>query len=794
MAEPSVDPVLLSPPPSCTVDDVRAIALRFGVVAADARDLGSERDRTFMLLDDHGDDVAVMKVSNPAERTETLDMESLVVDHIALVDPTLPVARPLATVGGDGPAMHRALWQQNGLDHWARLYDVIPGHGRHDQLLLDDHSLAAWGTVTARLARAMRGFVHPSAIRTMPWDPQHAAASRMMVPSIVDRQARVAVTEVLDRFDTEVAPRWPSLRAQVVHGDLTIDNALVLDDGSVSGIVDFGDMTHSTLVADLASVVESLCGSRTADEMMRVARLVLDGYQRVTPLEPCELDLLGDVWATRAAIGVAIASWRAAEGLEDPVFAVRYNDVALATIDNLRSIGWDRVRRRLGGRLGGRDGLAAALAAPLAARRASVMGPAIEPLSYDVPIEMARAEGAWMYDIDGRAYLDMYNNVPCVGHAHPRVVEAIARQARVLNTNLRYLHGSAIELAERLIAMCPSSLDGPPLDTVIYVNSGSEANDLAWRMATTFTGNTGGLCTTRAYHGISHALAPFSPETLPESMLPPHVQRWAPTDTYRRLHTDASSFVDALARLAAHDIAPAMAILDGVLQSDGVYDLEPAYVQELVRLTHAAGGLWVADEVQGGHGRTGEAMWSYERFGIAPDFVTLGKPMGNGHPVAAVITRREIAERFARDTVFFSTFGGNQVSMAASHAVLDVLADERVLPRVVAAGHAWRGAVRAATSDVECIGDVRGMGLANAIEVVRDRAGKEPDAAMTDRIKNGLRHHGVLVGTTGVHGNILKIRPPLAFTAAEVPVFVEALGRAIEDSIDAALTPATAAT
>ncbi len=404
-----------------------------------------------------------------------------------------------------------------------------------------------------------------------------------------------------------------------------------------------------------------------------------------------------------------------------------------------------------------------------------VLGPAVESLSYATPVHMARAEGAWMFDTDGRRYLDMYNNVPAVGHAHPRVTEAIARQSRVLNTNLRYLHASAVELAERLTASCP-----PSLDTVFFVNSGSEANDLAWRLATTFTGNAGGLCTTRAYHGISHAIAPLSPETLGDEHLPAHIDRWAPTDTYRGVHTDSSSFVDAIARLAGRGVAPAMTILDGVLQSDGVYDLDPALVQELVRLTHAAGGLWVADEVQGGHGRTGEAMWSFERFGIEPDFVTLGKPMGNGHPVAAVITRRDIAERFAGDTVFFSTFGGNQVSVAAAHAVLDVLRDERVLPRVVEAGQELRAAIRAATAGHDCIGDVRGMGLANAIEIVRDGVTKEPDAATTNLIKDGLRDRGVLVGTTGTAGNILKIRPTLAFTAADVPVFVDALQSTLE--------------
>jgi 4-aminobutyrate aminotransferase-like enzyme/aminoglycoside phosphotransferase (APT) family kinase protein len=747
---------------------------RFGTTATAARDLGSERDRTFALVDDAGAWLAILKVSNAAEDPHTLDMESEVVQHIAAVDPDLPVAAPRAVPADpDGP--RRVTWRHEGRDHWCRLYDVMPGHGRHDPRLLDDRALVAWGATTARLGRAMRGFVHPRAERTMPWDVQHALSVRPMLGSITSDGARAAVDAVLDRFAEVVVPRWPSLRAQVVHGDVTSDNALVDDDGLISGIVDFGDMSHTALLTDVASMLDSMCGAREPDEMFRVARLLLDGYQRITPLEPLELDIVGELWAARAAIGVAIASWRAAEGLEDATFATRYVDTSLDMLDALLTPGWARVRRELGSIHDGTRELVGT--DDLATRRTRVMGPALEPLSYDEPVHMARAEGTWMYDVDGRAYLDMYNNVPAIGHTHPRVTEAIARQARVLNTNLRYLHGSAVELAERLTATCP-----PALDTVFFVNSGSEANDLAWRLATTATGNTGGLCTFRAYHGVSHVIAAFSPETLRPEHLPEWLERWEPTDTYRGLHTDDHAFRAAVDRLADRGIAPAMAILDGALMSDGVYDLDPALVQSWVRITHEAGGLWVADEVQGGHGRTGEAMWSFERFGIEPDLVTLGKPMGNGHPVAAVITRRDIAERFADDTVFFSTFGGNQVSVAAAHAVLDVLRDERVLPRVVEAGETLRAAVREATADDPCIGDVRGIGLANAIEIVRDRTTKEPDAATTDRIKNGLRRHGVLVGTTGSHGNVLKVRPPLAFTAREVPVFVRALRAALDDA------------
>lgn len=770
------DAILASRPPGFSDEGAVQIAARtFGVAATTARSLGSERDQTFLLSGGSGEGLAIMKVSNAAEDPSTLDMEALGVLHARRADPTIPVALPWVVPGADpetaGAAAYRTSMDgANGADgsHFVRMYDVLPGRGRSDPLGLSDEAVVAWGEMTARLARALRGFFHPKAQRTMLWDIQHAPRTRSMLGDIRNPAQRAVVAQVLDRFEAVVVPVWPTLRAQVVHSDFTIDNALVDDDGRITGIVDFGDMSYSAMAIDLASVIDSLANGRDPDELFRVSRLVLDGYQRITPLEPAELAIMGELIAARSAVTIAISSWRAARGLEDAEFAERYNDSAEAIVRAILAVGWDETARRLGGT--GRP----APDAELIARRARVLGPALEPLTYEQPIHLASASGVWMTDVEGRRYLDAYNNVPCVGHSHPRVTEAITRQARLLNTNMRYLHDAAIELAERLVATCP---DG--LDTVLFVNSGSEANDLAWRMATDFTGNAGGLCTSRAYHGISEASAALSPESWLGGRAPVHVETWAPPDTYRGTNGDPSVFAAAIQRLRERGIVPAAAILDGVLTSDGFYDLDPGYVAELVRLTHAAGGLWIADEVQGGHGRTGDAMWSFQRFDIQPDLVTLGKPMGNGHPIAAVITRREIAQRFATDTVFFSTFGGNPVSAAAGLAVLDVLDDERVLPRVQAAGAALRAAIRDVATRHPAIGDVRGVGLAIGIEIVRDRGTKGPDPKTTTAIKEGMRDRGVLVGTTGAAGNILKVRPPLAFTTTEVPVFIEALEGAL---------------
>jgi 4-aminobutyrate aminotransferase-like enzyme/Ser/Thr protein kinase RdoA (MazF antagonist) len=748
-----MDRVLTAARPAFDVDDAVGIAKRtFDVEADGARDLGSERDQAFVLLAG-GRPMAVMKVSNVAEDPGTLDMEALAVLHATRVDPSLPLAIPWlvpgAAASSDDPADRRVALAADDGTHHVRMYALLPGRQRVNALHVPDDALANWGETTARLGRALRGFFHPAAQRTMLWDVQHAARSRELLGSIRDREHRELVRVVLDRFESSVVPVWPSLRAQVVHTDLTTDNALTDDAGNVTGIVDFGDMSYSALLTDLASLLDSLMNGRVDDELFRCARLVIDGYERITPLEPLELELLPELLAARAAVTIAISSWRSERGLEEATFAERYNGPVAATIRSLLDVGWDEAARRFGAQID-RSSVG------LAQRRAAVVGPAMEALTYDEPLHIVAASGVWMTAADGRRYLDAYNNVPCVGHGHPRVAEAIARQNRRLNTNMRYLHETAVELAERLLATMPPDAG---LDTVLFVNSGSEANDVAWRLATAFTGNHGALCTEFAYHGVTEASAALSPESWYGGQRPEHVETWAPLD--------GASFGAAVDRLAAHGLAPAAAILDGLLTSDGYVDPRGEAVAAWVAATHAAGGLWIADEVQGGHGRTGRHMWAFQHLGITPDLVTLGKPMGNGHPIGAVVTRREITQRFAEQTVFFSTFGGNPVSAAAALAVLDVLDDERVLDRVVRVGAPFIEAIRAVARRYPAVVDVRGVGLAIGIEIA--------DGVTAKAIKEGLRQRGVLVGTSGHDGNVLKVRPPLAFTEADIPAFSQAL-------------------
>ncbi len=391
----------------------------------------------------------------------------------------------------------------------------------------------------------------------------------------------------------------------------------------------------------------------------------------------------------------------------------------------------------------------------------------------------------WLTDADGNRYLDAYNNVPVVGHGHPVVVEAIARQAGALNTNTRYLHEAVVLLAERITASMP-----PGLDTVMLVNSGSEANDLAWRLATVFTGGTGGIVSRWSYHGLTAAVADLSTSEWPRGEQPPAVETIPAPNPYRGPHVDdsdldaasAAELDGAVARLAERGVRAAALYLDGLFTADGIVPPSPRYLELIAERARASGVVYVADEVQSGHGRTGDGLWSFSGSEITPDLVTLGKPMGNGHPVAAVVARSEIVDRFAVDHEFFSTFGGNPVASAAALAVLDVIESERLVENAAAVGTRLREAIRDLAATHPAIGDVRGRGLMVGVDLVEDPATREPAAQLAKAVMNGMRERGVLISTTGREGNVLKIRPPLVISADEAAIIVEAL--------DASLTAA----
>lgn len=781
---PGQGDVLRDPPPRLTAGQAAGVARDlFGVDGA-ATPLVSERDQNFRV--DAGDGTGwVLKVSNAGEREAVVEMEVGVVRHVAALDPGLPVALPRLTLRGEPWGVAAG---PGGARHLVRLLPLLPGrHAAAVELPLE--RVRDFGAVSARLGRATRGFFHPLAGRPILWDVRHLGRLRPHLDLLDEPGRRELVGAILERFDQFVAPRLPGLRAQVIHNDLTFDNTLLDEDGRVSAIVDFGDMAHTALVLDLVAALVALMGGRNdPGALFAAAEAGIAGYASITPLEEDEAAILGDLVLARLAQTVLISAWRLRLYPENAAYLSSWDAEAWPMLGLFERVGLDQVRRRLAS-AGRRVPAWAVPAGPLSgeggpladddlAARRRVLGSALSPLFYERPLQLVRGEGARMFDPDGRAYLDAYNNVPVAGHSHPRVVAAIARQAATLNTNTRYLHRAVVELAERLVATMPAGLD-----TVMFVNSGSEANDLAWRLATTATGGRGAIVTDWAYHGVSAATADLSPEEWPRGRRPATVATVAPPDTFREPPPDAAGWADrargtlgaAVADLAGRGIGPAAVVIDGAFTSDGIFAPPGAYLRELVAATRAAGALFVADEVQAGHGRTGDGLWSFEAAGIVPDLVTLGKPMGNGHPVAAVVTRAEIVDRFAAEAELFSTFGGNPVACAAATAVLEVIADERLVQNADVIGGLVRAGIREIAARHPAIGDVRGRGLMIGVEIVADPQRREPDAGLAARIREEMRERGVLVGTTARAGNVLKVRPPLVFSAADAALLLDAL-------------------
>ncbi len=415
--------------------------------------------------------------------------------------------------------------------------------------------------------------------------------------------------------------------------------------------------------------------------------------------------------------------------------------------------------------------------ASLLERREKLLGPG-NPLFYDEPLHLVRGDGIWVYDADGRRYLDCYNNVPCVGHCHPHVVEAICRQSGQLNTHTRYLHENILDYAERLLGKFDASLN-----RLMLACTGSEANDLALRLARFNTAGEGFICTNATYHGNTAAVAQLNSIFVPFEGRGDTIRMVPWPDSYRALRglagdalsdAYAATVREAIESFSKDGIKFAGMLVCPIFANEGLPNVPTAYLDKAIAYVHQAGGLYIADEIQSGFGRTGH-WWGHMRSGVLPDIVTLGKPMGNGHPISGVVARGELIDRFRRREMYFNTFAGNPVSCAAGLAVLDVIEQERLVENAATVGAYVLEGFKNLQSKHEIIGDVRGSGLFFGIDLVTDREAKAPATTETRRVVNAMRNRGILMGNIGEHGNVLKLRPPLPFSTENADLLIATL-------------------
>ena len=723
-------------------DAARLAREKYGVEAA-AAELPSERDQNFHLRDSAGTQL-VLKIANAEEALEVLDLQNKALQFLAAHDTGLDWPRVIPTLSGNEIV---PIGAEKGPAYFVRLLTFVEGRCLGYVRPHGSDLLASLGRGLAAIDAAFAGFSHHAAHRTLHWDLRNAALARRHLALLAGSQRRLVepIFEAWEQID------WRALPAGVIHGDANDYNMLVDDAGSrVTSILDFGDMVHTAIVCDLAIALAYIMFDK--QDPIAAAAEVVAAYHARRPLIPAEVDALYTLAATRLAMSVCYCAWQTSLDPHNEYLAIS-NRPAWALIERLAEIpaGWARevfYKASIGA--GSRT------AADLLAARRRHLGPSLS-ISYREPLHIIRGWRQYLYGADGRAYLDCVNNVAHVGHCHPRVVEAAAGQMALLNTNTRYLHEHLAEYIERLAATLPE-----PLSVVFLVCSGSEANELALRLARSHTGSDAAIVVETAYHGNTNALIEISPYKFngPGGRgKPPHVEVVSWLDP------------DGVPAAAAKLRAPTF-FCESALSCAGQVILPPGYLRAAYDAVHAAGGVCVADEVQTGFGRAGSHFWMFETQGVAPDIVTLGKPIGNGHPLGAVITRPEIARSFANGMEYFNTFGGNPVSCAVGLAVLDVIRDEGLQENARVTGDYLLRGLATLSGHHPSIRDVRGLGLFLGFEL--------RDAAEADALVNRMKELGVLLSTDGPLHNVIKIKPPIVFSRADADLLLDRLDQVLE--------------
>jgi 4-aminobutyrate aminotransferase-like enzyme/Ser/Thr protein kinase RdoA (MazF antagonist) len=723
--------------PRFTVEEAARLAEELYAVRGAAEALPSERDQNFLLRAPGGR--FVLKVANSEEKRGVLEFQRALLYR--LIEHRRGLRFPqslgkLVKVGG----------------HFVRGFTWVEGEVLAKVQPHSEELLASLGEALGKIDRALEGFTHRAAHRELRWDIRHADLARVHLGLLSDTRRRLVERGFAEweRID------WSALRMGIIHGDANDHNVLV-DGGRVVSILDFGDSVHTAVVCDLAiGIAYAMLGKR---DPVAAARCVLEGYHAEFPLTEAEVDALWTLAIARLCLSVCYSAYHAQTAPDNEYLSVT-DAPAWRLLERLDEfpVDWPRdVFRRACGFGRSRTDL-------LAARRAH-LGPSLS-VSYREPLHVTHGWRSRLFSADGRGYLDCVNNVAHVGHSHPQVNEAATGQMAALNTNTRYLHDNLVEYIERLTATLP-----PPLGVVFLVCSGSEANELALRLARARTGRDRVVVVDTAYHGNTNALIDISPYKFngPGGRgKPAHVQVVPTPDVYRGGFRGAEDIRDAAQGVGAF-------FCESALSCAGQIILPAGYLRDAFNIVREAGGVCVADEVQTGFGRAGSHFWMFETQGVVPDIVTLGKPIGNGHPMGAVITTREIADSFANGMEYFNTFGGNPVSCAVGLAVLDVIREEGLQENAREVGGYLLERLRELHDRHAIVGDVRGEGLFLGIEFVRDRETKEPAAREASEIVERMKDRGILLSTDGRWHNVIKIKPPLVFSRADADLLVRGL-------------------
>lgn len=665
----------------------------------------------------------------------------------------------------------------DGQPTWCRMLSYLQGSFMGDVTATED-LVASLGSFLAKLDKQLLQFDHLALrARQWPWDVQYVYLNKKYLGDIPNPRKRSLVRYFLQQYEQHVVPLLPILRKSVIHNDANEWNILV-NDGKVSGLIDFGDLAHSHLINEVAIALTYVCYNKK--NPLKWAKPFLTAYHQELPLVEEEISVLYHLIAARLCISVCNSA-HAAKTHPDNAYAQSSDQNA-----------WKMLYRWLQiGPIAAEKAFREAVALPqkplvpekdMVRKRYRHISPILS-ISYQRPIHIKKAAFQYMYDAHGNGFLDAYNNIPHVGHCHPKVVEAGQRQMADLNTNTRYLYDQLDEYAEKLLSKFPKQLN-----KVFFVNSGSAASDLAVRLAQTHTGSQNLLVLEHGYHGntqIGIDISDYKFNNPKGQGQKPHIFTTALPDTYRGPYTQNDGTAgqayakDAIRHLEKIKESIAAFIAEPIVGCGGQVPLAKGYLTPIYEAVRKQGGVCISDEVQVGFGRLGDYFWGFESQEVVPDIVILGKPMGNGHPIGAVVTTDEIAESFEKGVEFFSSFGGNPVSCAIGMAVLEVLEEERLQENAKAVGDYYQRQLNELQQQHACIGDVRGSGLFIGIDIVKEGT-KTPDTNLAQHLKNELRNRHILISTDGPHDNVIKSKPPLCFSKENVDEVVNTLAELLD--------------
>ena len=780
--------------PAFSLADAASIAWEHFGIHGTASQLPGERDQNFKLTCESDSGIGdpqdyVIKIANQDTDLQVLELENsaLQIAH------SINVGTDSGSDSFEIPKLFRSsansaiveLIDSNGRMCFARCISFLPGECLATFRPHTPELLTELGRQLGQLDQSLKRLNQlPAAKRKLKWDLKNAPdIVAIGVSTLMDSGKRNTLKYFLDQYST-IRSRIESLPESVIHNDANDYNILVQTDSAgmaMLGLIDFGDIVYSTTINDVA-----ICGAYLMlDKQNPIDAVValVSGYHLTHSLTENELSVVFTLMCMRLCQSVCIAAEQQAANPENKYLGITEKP-AWEALERLKAVDPAQICQQMSeackktatpNRSQGID------AGEIRELRSRHVAPSLS-LSYDKPLHLVRGSGQYLFDDSGVTYLDCVNNVCHVGHCRPEVVAAATDQMGLLNTNTRYLHENIVRYAKRLAATFPE-----PLEVCFFVNSGSEANDLALRMARNFTNRHDAVVIDHAYHGHVSSMIELSPYKFNHrggKGKPDHVHVVPAPDGYRGefkssdpncglLFASRAKEVIDLALSQQREIAAFFA--ESLLGCGGQVPLPEGYLAEVYNVIRAAGGVCIADEVQVGFGRVGTHFWGFENQEVVPDIVTMGKPIGNGHPLSAVVTTREIADAFHNGMEYFNTFGGNPVSCAVGIAVLDVIENEQLQSHALEVGSWLIESLAPFKDEFQSVGDVRGSGLFLGVELVTDRETLTPATKLAHAVVQRMRERRILLSTDGPFENVIKLKPPLVFSMADAERLVMTL-------------------